>query len=111
MARQYGVDPDEKQAPRDQFIDRKDDEAPSAEEVIKFHKFADVDSKPEAMHHTLGPSGNQAAPGNHTHNGQDSPLLLEGMIMVGDKNANPPAAVLNSIIQAMVRLGARDNTT
>ena len=31
------------------------------------HQDADTDSSPTAIHHTLGPGPNQAAPGNHTH--------------------------------------------
>jgi hypothetical protein len=31
------------------------------------HQSADTDSSPTAIHHTLGPGANQAAPGNHTH--------------------------------------------
>ena len=31
------------------------------------HQNPDTDTSPTALHHTLGPSANQAAPGNHTH--------------------------------------------
>ena len=34
----------------------------------KTHDFADTDSSPTALHHTLGTGANQAAPGNHDHN-------------------------------------------
>lgn len=51
---------------------------PSASEVADFHTNSDVDVRPEALHHTLGSSGNQASPGDHTHDGGSSPLLLSG---------------------------------
>lgn len=41
----------------------------------KVHKFSDVDTSWKAQHHTLGSRPNQAAPGNHTHNGINSPSL------------------------------------
>lgn len=38
-------------------------------EVKEFHKRADKDGSPQALHHTLGSGPNQAAAGNHTHDG------------------------------------------
>ena len=49
---------------------------PTAEEVEHFHSNADVDTRPEAVHHTLGGAPNQAAAGNHTHDGTDSPSTI-----------------------------------
>jgi len=45
------------------------------QEVNNFHLNSDKDSSVFALHHTLGPGPTQAAPGNHTHNGKDSPRL------------------------------------
>lgn len=81
---------------------------PPAQEVEDFHSNADTDVRQEAIHHTLGPSPTQAAAGNHTHNGSDSPLLLEGVQLVGSRGGN---AALTSVIGALVRLGAKDTTT
>jgi hypothetical protein len=47
----------------------------SAEEVNLFHLNSDKDSSVFALHHTIGLGPNQAAAGNHTHNGKDSPRL------------------------------------
>lgn len=57
--------------------------SPPAMEVNIFHKHSDVDSGPMAQHHTLGNKANQAAPGNHTHDGATSPVL-EGQAKLDD---------------------------
>lgn len=81
---------------------------PSAQEVEDFHSNADTDVRPEAIHHTLGSSPSQASPGNHTHNGSDSPLLLDGIQITGSRSDGSAVA---SIIAGMVRLGAKDTST
>ncbi len=48
---------------------------PNPDEVNEFHRYSDQDSVPEAQHHTLGQEPNQAAAGNHAHNGRDSKVL------------------------------------
>lgn len=40
--------------------------------VRELHQNADTDGSPKAIHHTLGPGPNQAAPGNHSHDGGGS---------------------------------------
>jgi len=52
----------------------------SARDVDQLHRNADTDQSKRALHHTLGPKGSQAAPGNHTHDGNDSALLSEETI-------------------------------
>lgn len=120
MGRQYGAP---KENPGDtpgsnRYSDQRKDPAPkpeqpdpspSADLVVKFHRNAPVDSRTEDIHHTLGPGPSQASPGDHSHDGGDSPLLLEGYTLVGSK-ANP-TTVLPSIIAALARLGAKDSTT
>lgn len=117
MVRQYG-------APKDQFgkkgpgygEQRRDappepkepDPMPPPDVVNKFHTNADVDKRPEAMHHTLGIGTNQASPGPHKHDGSDSTLLLEGVTISGSRGGN---AALLSVINALVLLGAKDTTT
>lgn len=48
---------------------------PTSEEVNDFHLNSDKDSSIFALHHTLGIKPTQASPGNHTHNGKDSPFI------------------------------------
>ena len=84
------------------------DMRPPAREVAEFHSNADTDSSQAALHHTLGMGANQAAPGYHTHDGSNSPLLLEGYTLTGSKSTG---AALASIVGALVRLGAVDETT
>lgn len=83
-------------------------EAPSAEEVEQFHRNADTDVRRESLHHTLGPTEAQAAPGNHRHDGSDSEKLLDGYTISGDQS---DGTVLPSIIACLVRLGAIDSST
>lgn len=122
MPRQYGTPPTPKFSGRDE----KDKYTPSARKdatpktraenpspenrtVEAFHRNASVDTRPEDIHHRLGNDPNRASPGNHTHNGSDAPLLLEGYTISG--TIATPASVLPSIIAALVRLGATDGTT
>lgn len=87
---------------------KQEDPSPPVDVVNAFHKNASVDTRPEDIHHRIGPGPNQAASGQHRHNGSDSPLLLEGVVITGSRGGN--SSVL-SIIQALVRLGATDSTT
>lgn len=81
---------------------------PDAVVVDDFHTNSDLDSRPEAQHHTLGPLPNQAAPGNHRHDGGDSALILEGITVAGSRATD---AWRLSVMAALVRLGVTDSTT
>ena len=81
---------------------------PPGQVVDDFHENSDVDSRAEAQHHTLGPGPNQAAPGDHTHDGGDSALLLEGETIAGSRATDAWRQSVNAIL---VRLGAVDNST
>lgn len=120
MVRQYGSpkeDPGDQKSNRYADRARKDaspktkdpDPSPPGKAVELFHRNAAVDTRPEDMHHTIGPGTNQAAPGSHNHDGGDSALLLEGYTILGNKAS--PATVLPSIILALTRLGMKDSTT
>jgi hypothetical protein len=85
-----------------------DTSAPSAKEVEKAHRNADTDGKPTAAHHTLGPGTFQSSPGNHTHDGAQSALVLGNVTLTGVKTGG---TALNSVIAALVALGATDTTT
>ena len=81
---------------------------PDARVVNEFHSNDDVDKDANAHHHTLGGGSNQAAPGSHRHDGTDSVQLLEGVELAGSRGGN---LALQSVINALVGLGATDNTT
>ncbi len=81
---------------------------PPAQVVDDFHTNSDVDSRAESQHHTLGPQPTQAAPGDHTHDGGDSRLLLEGVLITGSRNSDAWRLSVNAIL---VRLGASDQST
>lgn len=81
---------------------------PEGKVVNEFHSNDDVDKDANAHHHTLGSGSNQAASGAHRHDGSDSIPLLEGYELSGSIASG--AATL-SIINALVQLGATNNTT
>ena len=81
---------------------------PDPTSVREFHVNDDVDASSDAHHHTIGPGVNQAASGAHDHDGNNSPLILEGITITGTKGT---AACDSSIISALMRLGATDSTT
>lgn len=85
-----------------------DPQLPSAEEVKRFHTKADTDGQSTSAHHTLGAGSNQSSPGNHIHDGGSSKLLLEGLSLTGSRSGG---AALVSVINALVTLGATDNTS
>lgn len=82
--------------------------SPAPQVVEKFHQHSDVDSARDSQHHTLGTGVNQASPGSHRHDGNDSFQLLEGVEITGSKGGN---TALASVIAALVGMGAKDSTT
>lgn len=80
----------------------------TALQVTQFHTNADTDVRAESIHHTLGINPFQASPGDHSHDGGSSALLLAGVTITGSRGAN---AALLSAIQALVKLGATDSST
>lgn len=79
-----------------------------AKAVNDFHRKADTDSSQQAIHHTLGTKQDQASPGAHNHNGDNSNLIMKGMTITGAKAGN---AALASVIAQLVKLGATDTST
>ena len=88
---------------------RREDPSPSGRIVEAFHKNADTDVRRESIHHTLGPQAAQASPGDHMHDGGTSRALLEGIILTGNKQN--PITMWPSILNALEKLGAEDQTT
>lgn len=78
--------------------------------INDFHKNSDVDSGPDAQHHTIGRGVNQAASGAHNHRDGNGAPILEGVILTGSKGGEN-LVLLTSIVSAMVALGADDQTT
>jgi N-acetylneuraminic acid mutarotase len=87
---------------------RDENPKPPNQVVDDFHENSDLDARAEAQHHTLGPGPTQAAAGNHTHDGGDSSLLLEGETISGTRTTDAWRLSVNAIL---VRLGAVDNST
>lgn len=81
---------------------------PEGKVVNEFHTNDDLDRDAQAHHHSLGSGSNQASPGAHRHDGTDSIPLLEGLELSGSRGT---ATAINSIIAALVQLGATDSTS
>ena len=77
--------------------------------VEKLHATSDVDSDVLAQHHTLGVTHNQAAFGDHDHDGTNSSLLMTGITVTGSKGGN--AALADLITKLSAALGFTDSTT
>lgn len=82
----------------------------SPKEVSEFHRNSDKDSSDSALHHTLGMSAGQASRGAHDHNGQNSPLLWDGVTITGSRGG-ATASVLQQILIALSAKGINDATT
>jgi hypothetical protein len=83
--------------------------APPPEIVNKFHERADTDSSWAAIHHSLGVKHDQAAPGDHVHNGEGSLFIMEGVTITGSRGGN---AALAALLTALAEyLGFTDGTT
>jgi hypothetical protein len=86
--------------------------APTAAQVTKIHENADKDGSPKAIHHTLGPGPNQAAAGNHTHDGGQSAKLdqiMADITVTGSRGGNAALASLLSLLAS--NFGLKDTTT
>lgn len=87
---------------------------PPPMQVKYFHHFADTDSDPGSLHHTLGSGGTQASPGDHQHDGGSSPTLLDGFTVSGQRPTSGSLADTSwakSIEAALSRLGSPINAT
>jgi hypothetical protein len=82
---------------------------PSTDQVNKFHEKADKDASPKALHHTLGPGANQAASGDHSHDGGNSTQLLTDVQFTGSRATF--SSIELQMMNALISLGATDNTT
>lgn len=80
---------------------------PSSSEVGKFHSNSDLDSSPQAQHHTLGILHGQASGGDHNHNGKNSKKIGKGINPAFPTTANAAynQAQIQSIIDALRALG------
>lgn len=84
------------------------DKRPDSQTVIEFHTNDDTNSSRNAHHHTLGPGPNQASPGSHVHDGNDSAQLIPGTAITGSRSGG---GALSSVISLLTTLGAVDQTT
>lgn len=87
----------------------RSDNSPAARTVNQLHTNSDVDSFAGAQHHTLGVKHDQAAPGDHKHDGTNSVKLLDGIHLTGVKSGG---TALENLIQLLVdKFGLTDDTT
>lgn len=85
--------------------------APDPRAVNGFHARSDVDSAQTAQHHTIGIGHNQAAAGDHVHDGSSSRKVGTGLTLVisGAKGGNAALASLIAALQQVIEI--EDNTT
>lgn len=89
----------------------KKDPYPPPGEVNRLHYRADTDSSTSALHHTLGIGHNQAAYGDHAHNGSNSKKLGTGLglTLIGSKGGNVALANLITMLKNFIEF--TDSTT
>lgn len=68
----------------------------SAGDVNDFHANSDVDKSTLSQHHTLGPQPNQAAPGDHDHNGRNSRKVQGKNLSTPEVAYQPEGATLGT---------------
>jgi hypothetical protein len=85
--------------------------APPPRQVSFFHSRSDVDSSPNAQHHTLGIKHNQASFGDHAHDGKSSRKVGTGLSLTvsGAKGGNAALTSLLSMLGQIIDF--TDNTT
>lgn len=91
--------------------DHAKSEKPSSKQVTDFHTNSDADGSPKAQHHTLGPNPNQAASGNHTHDGGSSARLTELLADITVTGATADAALRSLLDQLESNFGLVDLST
>lgn len=86
-------------------------QGPEPREVNSFHDRSDVDSGPNAQHHTIGISRNQASPGDHQHDGKSSRELGygQGLTLTGSKGGNVALTNLINLLKNFIDF--TDSTT
>ena len=77
--------------------------------VAKFHEKADTNASAQALHHTLGTKHDEAASGDHDHNGANSKKIMTGVTITGAKGGN--VALTNLLTALAANLGLTDSTT
>lgn len=84
--------------------------SPDKRAVNDFHRNDDLDSRTDAHHHSTGNGANQAAYGNHIHDGQRGLPLLDGVTFTGSRTNNT-ADLINQICNALANIGAVNSTS
>jgi hypothetical protein len=83
----------------------KKDTSPEPRDVNFAHTRSDVDSSTTAQHHTLGIQHNQAAAGDHAHDGKSSRKLGTGLNLTmggaaaGNTALNQLITMLHNVIE------------
>ncbi len=90
--------------------DKKDPYKPP-QDVNRDHYRSDVDSSTTAQHHTLGASHNQAAYGDHTHNGSNSKKIGNGTVVSITGSRSSGAAFITLIAELSKYIEISDGTS
>jgi len=71
--------------------------APPPRDVNGFHARSDVDASKASQHHTLGMSANQAAGGDHIHDGRNGKKIGDGLNLTLTTSVSDAQKILNII--------------
>jgi hypothetical protein len=98
----------------DPFGEIKDEAKPTSpepREVNLFHARSDLDSGALAQHHTIGIKHDQAAAGDHNHDGQGSRKIGQGLnlTLTGAKGGNVALGNLITMLKNVIEF--TDSTT
>lgn len=78
--------------------------------VQEFHRYDDFNGSPDAHHHGLGKTRNEASEGSHIHDGITSIAILSGVTFTGSRTTNA-ADLINQICNALAAIGATNSTS
>lgn len=86
-------------------------DTPPPGEVNTYHTRSDLDSSTLAQHHTLGIGHNQAAAGDHVHDGLSSRKIGTGLsiTVTGSRGGNAALASLITALKTVIDI--TDSTT
>lgn len=91
--------------------DKTASKSPPPKEVNEFHARSDVDSSQTAQHHTIGIKHDQAAAGDHNHDGASSRKVGNGLSLTVTGSRGGNAALASLITQLSSVIDLTDSTT
>jgi len=92
---------------REGIVGSTPEKPPSSRYLDWFHGQTSY-RRPTDLHHQIGFNSWDASRGDHTHDGTDSSLILDGLTIEGERGTDAYDQSVNALL---VRLGATNNST